>query len=160
MLVRSFPGKPEQVSRARKEVRAFLNGMPGTDDVLLVVSELASNAVQHSLSRAGDFVVAVRVNQVGVYVEVTDEGGEWLPPDPDDQSEHLRGLGIVEALSSDWGVTDAERGCRVVWAKVPVKAAGLPVPPPQPEAGSPTAPLPGAPLSSSAFSPPVYLETR
>ena len=161
MLVRSFPGKPEQVSRARSEVRAFLNGMPGTDDAVLVVSELAANAVQHSLSRVGEFIVCVRVNQACIYIEVTDEGGPWFHPDldavPDD---HPHGLEIVTRLSRDWGVDPVDSGHRAVWATVPIQTAGPLVPPPQPEASSPTVPPPGVPLSSSAFSPPAYLESR
>lgn len=154
MLVRSFPGKPEQVRQAREMVRAFLNGMPCTDDAVLVVSELAANAVQHSLSRIGEFIVCVEVNQACIYVEVTDEGGPWFSPDLDAvPEEHPHGLEIVTRLSRDWGVDPVESGHRAVWAKVPIQAARPSEPDRRTGAGSPPVPLPRV----SLFSPAAYL---
>ena len=154
MLVRSFAGKPDQVALARHEVREYLDGMPGTDDVLAIVSALASNAVRHSRSRTGRFVVCVQVYQSYIFVEVIDEAGPWSAPDLDQEpDDHPRGLEIVTRLSRDWGVDPVQDGHRAVWARVPVKAARPSDSHRREEAGSPPVPLPRV----SLFSPATYL---
>ncbi|MCX5063482.1 ATP-binding protein [Streptomyces sp. NBC_00201] len=115
------------VSAVRQRVAAVLNGWnlsaEGTDDVLLVVSELLTNAVVHALppatlrvSRAaadGCRAVRVEVNDTG---PVAPAGPSTSMSDPD---EHGRGLDIVTALSARCGVQVHSGGtCR--WAEVPV----------------------------------------
>jgi hypothetical protein len=46
----AYPGRVEQVSMVRADLRAMLNGCPVADDVILCASELAANAVRHSRS--------------------------------------------------------------------------------------------------------------
>jgi serine/threonine-protein kinase RsbW len=79
MLVRqyreTFPGTPDQVSRVRSRARLVLAGCPAADDVVLVLSEFAANAVLHSLSRYGGFTVTIEQHITHVYVEVEDDGG-------------------------------------------------------------------------------------
>src|SRR3954447_8163075 len=73
------------------------------DDVQLVASELATNAIQHALS---PFTVALQGFDDFVFVLVRD--GSVVRPRlltgvaPD--AEHGRGMAIVDSLSSDWGV--------------------------------------------------------
>jgi serine/threonine-protein kinase RsbW len=113
-----FPGDPDQVAEARREVRIWLRGCPVSDDVVLILSELASNAVRHSLSRIGHFTVTVQLCETYVYVEVEDEGGPWYCPSGyDDGRPH--GLDIIAAISGrDWGVDPVDGGRRAVWARV------------------------------------------
>jgi serine/threonine-protein kinase RsbW len=155
MLVRSFaetfPGKPEQVVRVRHEVGAYLDGCPAADDVVLIVSEFASNAVLHSLSRVGTFSVCVQIYPAYVYAEVEDDGGPWHCPQQDGRPH---GLDIVSALTRrDWGTDPIGDGRRAVWARVQhpcceFQAAGPPGSFRRTEAGSPPVPPPGVPLSS------------
>lgn len=71
----------------------------------LLASEVVTNALQHG---AGDIILTMRVEPPGIAVRVTDTG-ERLPVVPSrtaasDQSSG-RGLLIVDAVSSEWGVS-------------------------------------------------------
>ena len=86
------------------------------DEILLVVSELVTNAVVHGrsnctlrLSRRGD---AVRV-------DVVDQGeGSPDPYRADEHAEHGRGLYLISAMSSAWGVDPITSGGKSVWAEL------------------------------------------
>jgi len=119
-----FPGHASAVSQARRFVADVLgDGFPGRDDVLLLVSEIAANAVRHSASGdGGEFEVAVSVAGGLVRVEVGDQGGACEPrlTGEDGAPDTLtggRGLRIVDALAAKWGHTGDELG-RVVWFEV------------------------------------------
>ena len=121
MLVRTFPGRPDQVAHAREETRKFPGGHLANDDAVPVVSELASNAVLHSRSSDGEFAIGVEVYQSYVYVEVQDEGDPWHCPEHDGRPH---GLDIVTALTGrDWGVDHHKNGHRAVRARVHFLAA-------------------------------------
>lgn len=93
-----------------------------SDTAALVVSELVTNAVRHTPCET--FTCELRVSEVHLRIEV--EGGgrsRLLPrPRPAPDSEHGRGLVLVDALSTAWGVRDTGRGTHVVWADVPRSA--------------------------------------
>ncbi len=110
-----FPGRPDQVSRARREVARYLGGCPASDDAALIVSELATNAVRHSRSRHGLFTVHSELSRNCARIEVCDAGGTWDPGDT--SKDGGRGLGIVAALAAEWGVDGDARG-RTVWARL------------------------------------------
>src|SRR5687768_6979405 len=78
-------------------------GRERAGELALVVSELVTNAVAHG---QGEISLAVHVEGDRVLCEVVDEGGgferEVRERGPDDVSG--RGLHIVDALSSRWGV--------------------------------------------------------
>lgn len=83
------------------------------DDVVLVVSELVTNAVLHGGGCTG---VEVTTTAAGVRVEVRDASRE--PPmlgRPSEGSLTGRGLRLVASLSAAWGA-DAEGAGKVVWA--------------------------------------------
>jgi anti-sigma regulatory factor (Ser/Thr protein kinase) len=116
---RAYPGRPEQVGRARAFVRGVLPDDPVADDVALAVSELVTNAISHSRSREPGGLVTVRVVArpgIDLRVEVDDEGGPWDGRVRDD--EHGRGLAVVAALAGEtgWGVTGGVGG-RTVWVR-------------------------------------------
>ncbi|MBV8386288.1 MAG: ATP-binding protein [Acidimicrobiia bacterium] len=94
------------VRAARAFVREALEGQiveeMDMDAVLLLVSELATNAVLHTQT---EFDVVVDVLADGVRVEVTDVGdGCPSPVHPLPDGEHGRGLTLVAGLATRWGV--------------------------------------------------------
>lgn len=116
---RAFPGLPDQVAEARRFVAALLQERGVADDAVLVVSELATNAVRHTLSGSagGWFLVVVALRADGVRLEVVDQGGDSVPEmcDVVSQDSGGRGLWLVSACAKDWGVKDVPSG-RTVWA--------------------------------------------
>lgn len=90
-----------------------------TQDVLLAVSELVTNAIEHG---SGEVVLEL-LNQSGrcLRVQVTDQGQganpALVPLAPD--SPRSRGLAIVAAVSSAWG-HDADDAGLCVWAEFPL----------------------------------------
>jgi anti-sigma regulatory factor (Ser/Thr protein kinase) len=85
------------------------------DDVVLVVSELVTNAVVHGVEPVE---LQLRSKDGGVQVRVTD-CGVWRQPDQVvDLCERGRGLTIVKALSWAWGVEKLGRHGKTVWANV------------------------------------------
>lgn len=116
---RLFPGLPDQVAEARHFVAALLQERSVADDAVLVVSELATNAVRHTLSGSagGWFLVVLTFRADCVRLEVVDEGGDSFPQmgDAAAQDDGGRGLLLVSACAKDWGVKDVPSG-RTVWA--------------------------------------------
>ena len=101
----------------------------GRDDAVLVMNELASNAIRHV---AAPFTVAVGPRSDHVLVAVTDESRRepTLQPAPAPASSG-RGLHVVAALSRDWGVRLVYQHGKTVWARVPAPphgAARIPTP--------------------------------
>jgi serine/threonine-protein kinase RsbW len=111
-----FPGRADQVRLVRRAVASYLTGCPAADEAILIVSELAANAVTHSASRDRFFIVRAEWFPDYVWVEAEDLGGPWRCRQP---AGRPHGLDVVEALvgRDGWGVeTTTERG-RVVWAR-------------------------------------------
>jgi anti-sigma regulatory factor (Ser/Thr protein kinase) len=125
---RLFWGHPAQVRTARRFVVASLAGYPvavDRDVVALLVSELVTNAVVHSASGRADGTLLVGYQlardgpdskRLRLRVEVRDLGGPGHPRRCWHALESIgrRGLEVVEALASRWGVGRHPRG-RVVW---------------------------------------------
>jgi anti-sigma regulatory factor (Ser/Thr protein kinase) len=135
-----MPARPASVPAARRFVDDALSSWGREellDDVGLSVSELVTNATLHSQST--HFDVELRLHDEGVHVAVEDGGAmparsiaartSALPAhaDPGVQPDLLddeaveaesmtgRGLFIVAALASSWGIDDVPGGTRV-WA--------------------------------------------
>ncbi|WP_225878373.1 ATP-binding protein [Spongiactinospora rosea] len=129
--VRTFPGTLDQVAAARRTVREIWAANPSLngdflDDLLLMVSELAANAVRHTRSgEPGGLVgLVITAHPTWVRIEVIDQGSRKVPHviGPEDDMPLRRGgrgLALVEAASDRWGhhpvsMVTARRG-RVVW---------------------------------------------
>ncbi|MCM2426422.1 ATP-binding protein [Streptomyces sp. RKAG337] len=116
---RTFPGTPAHVSTARRYVTQFLAD-PGyrhvIDDAVLLVSELASNAILHTRSGdpLGGFTVELGFSADTVRIAVHDQGSREVPRVLHGNGEGGRGLGLVEVLAADWGITGGPAG-RTVW---------------------------------------------
>ncbi|MDH6136197.1 anti-sigma regulatory factor (Ser/Thr protein kinase) [Kitasatospora sp. MAA4] len=116
-----------------------------TDGLLLIVSELVTNAVTHAalLSPQVTTEVAIRDGQIRVAVE---DGHPYRPKAV--QSDHAqtggRGLMLVKSIALEaGGACDVERtgdGGKVIWASLP-----LPLPPPAGHHEPATSPGPRSP---------------
>lgn len=119
---RSLPATPESVRRARDTVSAALveHGCPkSTVDVArLLVSELASNAVRHSGCESYELVI--HLDSDVLRVDVADGDTARLPSIGPPGELGGRGLRLVEALASRWGVDHPPGdGAKHVWFELP-----------------------------------------
>jgi anti-sigma regulatory factor (Ser/Thr protein kinase) len=129
--VRTLKRAADAASTARAEARAMcddLGEVALVDDVVLVVSELVTNAVQHG---QGEIVLELEVQGERVLVTVADDGpGEPQLPDPVAHgAEGGRGLALVAAVAQEWGVHPAAEGGKAVWCVLGLDPAD-PVPDP------------------------------
>lgn len=120
VLDRSYLGTAEQIRRVRADVATLIGNCPVADDLLLVVSELTTNAVLHSRTRArgGRFTVRVDIRADNyVWAEIEDQGGEWVKPESDDRPH---GLDIVAAIAGagNWGIDGDALGGHIVWVRL------------------------------------------
>ncbi|MGW3492647.1 ATP-binding protein [Streptomyces sp. NPDC001020] len=96
-------------------------GVPFTSAVQ-VVAELTSNAVLHGHVRGRDFRLGLKLCVDGTLrIEVTDARGDRVPRIQDPvvaDAESGRGLRIVEAYASRWGVDEAPAHAKTVWAEL------------------------------------------
>jgi anti-sigma regulatory factor (Ser/Thr protein kinase) len=113
----TFSGHAEEAARVRREITAYLDNCPAVQDMILIASELASNAVLHTRSRGGTFRVRCQLSPQTARIEVEDLGGPWRPRPHDDRPH---GLDIVQALTGPdrWGTRLAGAGGRIVWAEL------------------------------------------
>jgi anti-sigma regulatory factor (Ser/Thr protein kinase) len=114
---RIFDGSRQEIRNVRAFIGQFLDGCPVADEVILLSSELATNAVLHSASGLdGTFSVFVIAESGRVRVEVHDLGSDTAPvvclsPQP---RESGSGLSLVEMIAGRWGFYGGPSG-RVVW---------------------------------------------
>ena len=130
---KAYAGLPATVSQVRRDVRAVLGPCPAVvaDDVELVVSELAGNAIRHSRSGEPGGAYAVRISHLVtekvpyVWVEVVDQGSSsW---DGTLRAEPAHGLAVVRQLSTFTGSDSEPDGQRVVFARLDYSAGGMPL---------------------------------
>jgi anti-sigma regulatory factor (Ser/Thr protein kinase) len=120
-------GDHDAPSRGRHAVTEVLDGWgceSGTrEDLLLVVSELVTNAVVHG---AEPIVVTMVRAPERVRVEVTDGADRSSPhgnPRPAADAENGRGLAVVTRLAVAWGWRATPGSGKTVWAELPIKLA-------------------------------------
>jgi anti-sigma regulatory factor (Ser/Thr protein kinase) len=121
---RRFPNDAASVRDARRFVLDAVAGVPpgAADAIAVMVSELAANAVRHTVSH---FTVAVDRLPDRIRVEVGDSGpGDPVVRMPAPAELSGRGLQIVRALAGDWGVIPAVgmQG-KTVWFTIAVDPA-------------------------------------
>lgn len=121
-----LPHDLSSVSEARRFVKRQLSDwgiIEPLDDALLVVSELAANALTHAHS---SYRVRLAASDVALRIEVDDGGSGTPEPQPlTDDEEHGRGLHLVGALAASWGMDVAESGGKRVWAELPIAAQAV-----------------------------------
>ncbi|WP_371614749.1 ATP-binding protein [Streptomyces sp. NBC_00454] len=127
----TLPSDPASVRAARRYVAEVLDGwgLPeGTDtadSVRLIVSELATNAVQHTFGQSPTFTVDIRLErEEWLRVGVTDSHPRWpkrLPAAV--QQDNGRGMVIIRWLTAEAGgrlsVSPTEDGGKTVWIALP-----------------------------------------
>lgn len=119
-----LPSSARAPAAARAAVEPLARGLSdeGRFNLRLLVSELVSNSVRHAGRRRGGVVcLRARLEPDRVHVEVQDAGSfDWrTPPTPRvvEGDESGRGLPLVAALSSRWGLT-FDRGT-TAWFELP-----------------------------------------
>jgi anti-sigma regulatory factor (Ser/Thr protein kinase) len=116
---RVFPGEERQLGVIRRWLKALLPESPSRHDLVTVVTELGTNAIRHTASgRGGWLIVEVTWHGSVVRVAVADGGGPTGPRVIEEPAaDHGRGLMLVCGLSARVGVCGDHRG-RLVWADV------------------------------------------
>jgi len=117
---RDYPGTTDQARHVRADLAKVAASCPVADDLVLLASELATNAILHSRSGHPARTFAVRAALYPgdyAWVEVTDQGGRWTADEHDD--EHGRGLAIVAAIAGDgnWGI-GGDAASRTTWFRL------------------------------------------
>ncbi|MFC9887020.1 ATP-binding protein [Streptomyces pilosus] len=119
---RSVPGAR---AFARRVLEDWGVHAPRIDDVLLCVSELATNALLHGVPPGRGLLLRLLPYSDSVRVEVHDSGGgvPAVPRGAPDESG--RGLLLVAGLADRWGVTERDPG-KVVWCEFALTAVPSP----------------------------------
>ncbi|MDA0566039.1 ATP-binding protein [Streptomonospora sp. S1-112] len=134
----TFPGRPECVAEVRHWLESMLSPTdhPAIPDdaraaAVLLLSELATNALRHALTSAtGGYGIRVALAPGSIRVEVEDGGPRddpHHPPRPRDagpDDESGRGLVLVAAFADEWGRLHPRHGMyfRLRWPAPPAPA--------------------------------------
>ncbi|MGW7367171.1 ATP-binding protein [Streptomyces sp. NPDC054841] len=120
---RFYRRERRSVPAAREFTREVLEawGLAGVrDDVLLCVSELATNALLHGVPPGRGYLLRLWRYEGTLRVEVHDSG-DGHPDVREPDGESGRGLLLVAAVADKWGVGEREPG-KVVWCEFGVSA--------------------------------------
>ena len=128
---RRFQGGPDQVLEVRHWLEELLPDCAARADVLLLASELCTNAIVHSRSgeAGGQFSVDVDWAPTLTRVVIGDQGSAKAPavaPRSGDMAqlgESGRGLLLVDDVADDWGTASCPNR-RWVWADVQWQVRG------------------------------------
>ncbi|MGK5630928.1 ATP-binding protein [Streptomyces sp. URMC 123] len=127
----TLPSDPASVTRARRYVTSVLGewGLPDgaeeADTVRVIVSELATNAVQHTFGLSPTFTVKLHLDRdEQLRIGVTDSHPRWprrLPAAV--QQDNGRGMVIIRWLTAESGgklsVIPTAEGGKTVWIALP-----------------------------------------
>jgi anti-sigma regulatory factor (Ser/Thr protein kinase) len=116
-----LPAAPEAAGVARRLVREVLTDLDAghvMDDAMLVMSELATNAVRYG---AAPIRATATVEGTHLILAVQDSRASDLPyPKVLTATEpNGRGMHLVAAMASRWG-WDRSAHSKVVWAEIPL----------------------------------------
>lgn len=101
-----FAGSKEMVAKAREWVAGLVahTGPVRAAEIELCASELATNAVLHSMSGSpqGTYAITVKVMETTVTLVVTDQGPTLIPLPRRPADESGRGVFLVEQLADEY----------------------------------------------------------
>ncbi|WP_329076771.1 ATP-binding protein [Streptomyces niveus] len=86
------------------------------DDVLLCVSELATNALVHGVPPGRGYRLQLLLLADGVFRIEVHDSGDGRPSVREPYGESGRGLMLVAALADKWGVGERDPG-KIVWCE-------------------------------------------
>ncbi len=117
---RDYPGTADQPRHVRADLVKLADDWPVMNELVLLASELATNAILHTRSGHPDRTFTVRATVYPgdyAWVEVIDQGGAWVVDEHDE--EHGRGLAIVASVAGEdnWGI-DGNSAARVAWFRL------------------------------------------
>ena len=126
----ALPRTPAAAAVARDHVRDVLGEALNRErfaDVQLAVTELVANAVVHG---SGNIRLRLRLEGRRLYGEVIDDGGGFEHAVRRRSSSDVtgRGLGIVAALTDEWGIHE---GSTHVWFALHANGSAADVTPPK-----------------------------
>jgi anti-sigma regulatory factor (Ser/Thr protein kinase) len=117
-FVYRFSPTPATIPLARHFFADWLEHQPveesESSDLLLVASELCSNAVRHASGRPGSVELRAWAEGDALVIEVEDDGEGFEvesyrdDEQPDPEASRGRGLYVVEALTDEFSVTRVE----------------------------------------------------
>lgn len=114
------------VAEVRHSVQAALASWGASaiaDDMAVVASELAANAIKHADSEA---TVRLRLAEGQALLEVDDSSMRRpVTRRAGAAAEEGRGLLLVQALAAEWGWKYRQGGGKTVWASLPAPAGGV-----------------------------------
>jgi anti-sigma regulatory factor (Ser/Thr protein kinase) len=119
-LGQCLPADPRRLAAVRRTVAVWgaqaALSEDTTSDLQLLLSEAATNAVEHAYrdTEAGEFVYSVRRRpDAGIRVTVEDFG-RWQPP-PDDPGYRGRGLAVIHNLANEVSLDFSDHGTRIAF---------------------------------------------
>jgi anti-sigma regulatory factor (Ser/Thr protein kinase) len=117
-----LPGTPEAALAARRTLVARNGALPraARDDVLLLMTELVTNAVRHADAAPARMVrVELRQRRGAVRVAVCDEGRGFAPEATCSRPDETGGWGLVlvDRIADRWAVTRTATGT-CVWFEI------------------------------------------
>jgi two-component sensor histidine kinase len=130
------PALDSSVPQVRRAVRALIadQGVPIDEDtlygLLLIVSELVTNAVKHAAVLSPEIAVEVAVGADWIRVAVEDNH-PYRPKalEADHGQTGGRGLLLVKTITGEAGgqcdIAQTPTGGKVIWAALPLRAAAL-----------------------------------
>ncbi|MFI9028105.1 ATP-binding protein [Streptomyces sp. NPDC053560] len=137
------PALESSVPQARHAVRDLLGdqrvpaGPDIVDGLLLITSELVTNAVQHAALLSPQIAVELAVGADWVRIAVEDNH-PYRPTamEADEEDVGGRGLWLIKMLTTEaggkCGVEHTASGGKVVWAELPLAEVPTPTSPPTP----------------------------
>jgi DNA-binding NarL/FixJ family response regulator len=114
----AFDADVSTVPRAREFVRRTLRqwDVAAADEAMLVVTELAANAVLHAGS---SYEVRLSSSPGLLRIEVSDHDPGTPEPQPfSDTAESGRGIVLVSAIATSWGIETEGPAGKVTWAEL------------------------------------------
>lgn len=125
----TLPAEPQSAACVRGFTRGVLSqwGLPDlAADAVLAVSELAGNAIRAGQTcQRPEILIRLSLGKGLVFIHAGDHNpglAQAAPARPTRDSEHGRGLPIVQALANELGWCQ-EPGWKIVWAAVPIPPA-------------------------------------